>query len=63
MTVPTNCEGLTLTEWLRAANAHGESVSRSQAVKAWRRGDDPTEYAYHLSQTGTIGLFHPLEDD
>jgi hypothetical protein len=62
-----NREGLTFLEWIRAANfgrrypLHGESrvhrfleqANDPKLVAAWRRGEDPTEYAGHESPERT----------
>lgn len=37
-----NPEGMTWTEWRRASRGKGDSM---QAREAWRRGEDPTEWA------------------
>lgn len=40
----TNPEGLTLTEWLRAAG-YGDNRYVSKGLRlAWARGEDPTEH-------------------
>jgi len=41
-----NREGLTFPEWFRAANfARRVPMGVEPARRAWKRGDDPTEYA------------------
>lgn len=41
-----NPEGLTFWEWFRAANfARRVPMGVEPARRAWKRGDDPTEYA------------------
>jgi len=43
----TNSEGLTFIEWTCAANCHRtEWLPRAVAMRAWLRGEDPTEYTY-----------------
>lgn len=38
--------GLTFAEWFAAANyCRSDKVPEEQAAKAWRAGEDPTEYA------------------
>jgi hypothetical protein len=56
VTQKTNEEGLTFAEWLAAATAFGGTIERPTAERAWKRGEDPTEYAYHLSQVGHVGM-------
>lgn len=42
----TNREGMTFAEWRGAANAHRvKPLPERIAVGAWKRGEDPTEYA------------------
>jgi hypothetical protein len=41
-----NAEGLTFWEWFRAANfARRQPMGVTPCYHAWKRGDDPTEYA------------------
>ncbi len=41
-----NAEGLRFMEWLHAANLGGKAnVDEKTARRAWKRGEDPTEYA------------------
>ena len=42
----TNQEGLTWPEWQCAARMlQATNVTKSKLFEAWRRGEDPTEYA------------------
>jgi hypothetical protein len=41
----TNREGLTLAEWVNAANLFRKvKLDRQMALCAWLNGEDPTEY-------------------
>jgi len=39
-----NREGLTLQQWIDAAQAFGKKIERAQAIKAWKACVDPCEY-------------------
>lgn len=41
----TNREGLTFDEWMRAANNFHPVVGSTVGRYAWKKGEDPTEYA------------------
>lgn len=48
---PTNSEGLTLDEWMRAACAYRlfDPDDYAKLKRAWRAGEDPTEWAAHYA--------------
>lgn len=52
----TNGEGMTLAEWKGAANMFGKVIDGAAAVKAWRGGEDPTEYGALASKGLTVKL-------
>jgi hypothetical protein len=47
---------LTFSEWSRAANAFGHVIAGAAAQRAWREGEDPSEYAALAHRGMTVKL-------